>query len=55
MIVPVSAWLLACVWLKRPVGFRSIGQPLMGLVVAIVSASLAFWFIRILGVSSIWT
>ena len=55
LIVPVSIWLLVCVWLGRPVGCRSIDRPLMGLLIAIVSASLAFWLIRILGASSFWT
>ncbi|MGC8641294.1 MAG: DUF2752 domain-containing protein [Isosphaeraceae bacterium] len=55
LIVPVSSWLLLCVWLGRPIGFRSIDRPLLGLLIAIVSASLAFWFIRILGASSFWT
>jgi hypothetical protein len=49
LIVPVSTWLLVSVWFRKPVGFRSVDRPLMGLLVAIVSASLAFWFIRILG------
>ncbi len=49
LIIPVSSWLFVCVWLKRPVGFRSVDRPLMGLLVAIVSATLAFWIIRFLG------
>ena len=49
LIPPVSSWLFVCVWLKRPVGFRSVDRPLMGLLVAIVSASLVFWIIRFLG------
>jgi hypothetical protein len=48
-IAPVAAWLILCSWSKRPVGFRSVEGPLMGLLVAIVAASLAFWFLRILG------
>jgi hypothetical protein len=49
LILPISSWLCVCVWLKKPVGFRSVDRPLMGLLVAIVSASLAFWIIRFLG------
>jgi hypothetical protein len=46
---PVAAWLILCSWLGRPVGFRSVEGPMMGLLVSIVAASLAFWFLRILG------
>ncbi len=49
LILPVSSWLLVCVWLKRSVGFRSVDRPLMGLLIVIVSASLAFWISRFLG------
>ncbi len=49
LVAPVAIWLVLCSWLKKPVGFRSVDRPLLGLLVAIVSASLAFWFIRILG------
>jgi hypothetical protein len=49
LVIPVSVWLSLCGWLKRPVGFRSLDRPLMGLLVAIVSASLACWLVRILG------
>jgi hypothetical protein len=49
LVVPVSIWLLVSVWFKKPVGFWSVDRPLVGLLVAIVSASLAFWIIRILG------
>jgi hypothetical protein len=48
----VAIWLVLCSWLKRPLGFRSVGGPLVGLLVAIVSTSLAFWFLRILGASA---
>jgi hypothetical protein len=49
LTIPVALWLFLCSWLKKPIGFRSIDKPLMGLVVLIVAVSLAFWFIRILG------
>jgi len=49
LVTPVASWLLLCSWSSRPVGFRSVEEPLMGLLVSIVAASLAFWFIRILG------
>jgi hypothetical protein len=49
LTVPVATWLILCSWLRRPVGFRSVEEPLMGLLVAVVAASLAFWFVRILG------
>jgi hypothetical protein len=48
----VATWLALCSWFKRPVGFRSIGRPLIVLLVAIVLSSLVFWFLRILGVSA---
>jgi hypothetical protein len=51
LIVPVSAWLVCCCWLKKPLGFRSVDRPLMGLLLATVVVSLAFWCIRILGAS----
>ena len=51
LIGPVSAWLLACCWFKKPLGFRSVDRPLMGLLVAIVVISLAFWCIRTIGAS----
>ncbi len=47
--IPVGFWLLLCCWFKRPVGFQSIDRPLMVLLVSIVAASFAFWFIRIIG------
>lgn len=49
LVAPVSCWLILCSWLSKPVGFRSVEEPLMGLLVSIVAASLAFWFLRILG------
>ncbi len=49
LIVPVSLWLLACGWLGKAVGCRSVDRPLMGMLVAIVLISLAFWTIRFLG------
>lgn len=55
LIVPVSIWLLTCVWLRRSVGVRSVDRPLVGLLIAIVSASLAYWLIRILGAPPFWT
>jgi hypothetical protein len=52
LIPAVAAWLLACAALGRPVGCRSVGPPLMGLLVVIVFASLVFWFLRMLGASA---
>jgi hypothetical protein len=49
--VPVASWLLVCCWYKKPIGFRSIDRPLMGLLLSIVAASLAFWLIRFFGAS----
>jgi hypothetical protein len=49
LILPVSGWLFACVWLHKPLACRSVYRPLMGLLVAIVFASFAFWIIRFLG------
>jgi hypothetical protein len=49
LTIPVACWLILCSWFKKPVGFRSIDKPLMALLVSIVAASLAFWFIRIIG------
>jgi hypothetical protein len=55
LVVPaIAAWLVACWWQKRVVGFQSLDRPLMGFLVAIVVACLVFWFIRILGVSVPW-
>jgi hypothetical protein len=47
--VPVACWLFLCSWLERPVVFRSIDKPLIGLLVSIVAVTLAFWLIRIIG------
>ncbi|MFO0890238.1 MAG: DUF2752 domain-containing protein [Isosphaeraceae bacterium] len=53
LLIPfVAAWLLLCVWLDRPVGFRSIDRPLMGLVLAVVLLSVVFWILRMLGASA---
>ena len=52
LVLPVAAWLLSCCLCARPVGCRSLDRPLMGLLVAIVSASLIFWLIRNLGASA---
>jgi hypothetical protein len=49
LTIPVASWLILCSWFKKPVGFRSVEGPLIGLLVSIVAASLAFWFIRIIG------
>jgi hypothetical protein len=46
---PLAVWLVLCSWLKKAVGFRSLDRPLLGLLAAVVLASLGFWFIRILG------
>jgi hypothetical protein len=54
LVPSVAAWLVLCSWYKRPVAFRSIDRPLMGLLVAIVFACLVFWFIRILGAVVPW-
>lgn len=48
--VPLAAWLVLCSQYKKPVGFRSLEQPLMGLLVCLVVLSLTFWMIRIIGV-----
>jgi hypothetical protein len=54
LVPPLAGWLLLCSWHKKAVGFRSLDRPLLGLLVAIVFASLLIWFIRILGAAVSW-
>ncbi len=44
--MPVILWLLACAVRGGPIGFRSLPEPLMGLLVASCMLSLASWLIR---------
>jgi Protein of unknown function (DUF2752) len=44
--LPLIVWMLACVLRARPVGFRSLSGPLMGLLLAGCVLSLACWLIR---------
>lgn len=46
--VVLIPWLLAGAALGRPIGFRSLEQPLIGLVVATVALSLLSWTIRLI-------
>lgn len=41
-------WLVAGAILGRPIGFRTLEQPLIGLVVTIVALSLFFWTVRLI-------
>jgi hypothetical protein len=45
--VALIPWLVACAALGRPFGFRTLEQPLIGLVVATVALSLLFWTLRL--------
>ena len=49
LVLPLVVWLLFCVWLKKPVGCRSMDRPLLAILAATVLTSLAFWIVRILG------
>ncbi len=49
LVPPLVAWLVLCVWLKKPVGCRSMDRPLLAILALSVLTSLAFWIIRILG------
>lgn len=47
--VPLIGWLILCSWKRRPIGFRTVEGPLLGLLLSIVVVSAAFWLMRILG------
>jgi hypothetical protein len=47
--VPLIGWLILCTWKRRPVGFRTVEGPLLGLLLSIAAVSVAFWMVRILG------
>jgi hypothetical protein len=47
--VPLIGWLILCTWKRRPVGFRTVEGPLLGLLLSIAVVSAAFWMVRILG------
>jgi ABC-type transport system involved in cytochrome c biogenesis permease component len=44
--IPLMIWFLACAVRAGPLGFRSLSQPLMGLLLAGCMLSLASWLIR---------
>jgi ABC-type transport system involved in cytochrome c biogenesis permease component len=44
--IPMMIWLLACAVRAGPLGFRSLSEPLMGLLLAGCMLSLASWLIR---------
>jgi len=46
--VVLIPWLVAGAILGRPIGFRTLEQPLIGLVVTIVALSLFFWTVRLI-------
>lgn len=46
LAIPVIVWLLACVARAEPVGVRSVGVALMGLLLGGVAICLVFWLIR---------
>lgn len=46
LTLPLILWLLACAVRARPVGFRSLSGPLMGLLLAGCMLSAASWLIR---------
>ncbi len=46
--VPLIGWLILCSWKRRPIGFRTVEAPLLGLLLTIVAVGSAFWLIRIL-------
>ena len=46
--IPMMVWLVAVAVRDRPVGFRSVSGPLMGLLVAGLVFCLASWLVRLL-------
>jgi hypothetical protein len=46
--IPLMTWLVTSAVRDEPVGFRSLSGPLMGLFVAGVVLSLAFWLVRLI-------
>jgi hypothetical protein len=43
---PLIAWLIASVVANEPLGFQSLGDPLLTLVLAAVAISLIVWLVR---------
>ena len=46
--VVLIPWLVAGAIMGRPIGFRTLEQPMVGLAVIIVALSLFFWTVRLL-------
>ncbi|WP_165063553.1 DUF2752 domain-containing protein [Paludisphaera rhizosphaerae] len=45
---PLVVWLMLGVWTRLPIGFRSPGTPLVGLLFLLVLVGSAFWLMRFL-------
>jgi hypothetical protein len=45
---PLIAWLVYSAAASKPVGFESLGDPLLGLVLAAVVLSLVVWLVRLI-------
>jgi hypothetical protein len=45
---PLIAWLIFSAVVNEPVGFRSLGDPLLGFLLAAVVLSLVVWFVRLI-------
>jgi Protein of unknown function (DUF2752) len=46
--VPLMAWLVATAVANQPCGFKSLSRPLVFLIVAAVTLSLAAWLVRLI-------
>src|SRR3954465_2651831 len=46
--IPLIVWLISRAVRNEPVGFRTLSGPLMGLMVAGLVVSLAFWLVRLI-------
>jgi hypothetical protein len=52
MTVPFIAWLAWCAVADKPIGFRHLSTPLVGMLVAAVALGLASWLVRSIVLSS---
>jgi len=45
---PLIAWMVYCAVADKPIGFQSLGDPLLGLILAAVVLSVVVWLVRLI-------